>query len=133
MRIHSATSSNGNAAILLVGKIPPLQSQKLFDNLRLKTVADYSGRNAADNRIRRNIPGNNRIGADNRAVADCESVHNHDVGANPDVIADGNRPGKDKISLMFRLQLIVPEILKRMRGKKVQRMLAGADGRIAGN
>ncbi len=57
----------------------------------VKAVSDDFCRNTADNRIRRNIFGDDRTGADNCAVADCQSVHNHGVFADPDIVSNCDR------------------------------------------
>ena len=62
---------------------------------------------------------NNRISADNRAVANFEAIHNYDIGTNPDIIANSDRPGRYKHYLLFRYQFLIFQILKRMRREKI--------------
>src|SRR6266550_7299332 len=71
--------------------VPPLNSEKLFDYFRSKSVTDDLCRDAADHSVIGNILDDDGPCPNQRAVADLDTVSYKNPGPDPYVVADGRR------------------------------------------
>ena len=73
---------------ILVGPVPPAEGLQSFDRRFVKPEPYQFGRDAANNRIRRDIARDNRASRYHGTVSDSHSGHDHRTPADPDVMSD---------------------------------------------
>ena len=72
--------------------VPPGDAEQAADGACVEARLDHLGRVAGDDRVGRHVMRHDRLGRDDRAVADRHAGHDHRFHADPDIIAETVSP-----------------------------------------
>jgi O-antigen/teichoic acid export membrane protein len=110
----------------LLWPLPPAHRQQRADLLVAEPPTLLAGRHAERDRVRADVGGDERSGADHRSVADRHPGQDHRLGANPDVVADHD------VALVARMPVgpgarQIPQYAERVRRDPVRPVVAADD------